>query len=191
MAQRKTTSEDILNEAETLFRQKGYRNTTMADIARATGLLKGSLYYYYPSKEDLASAILSRVQSGIGETITGLAHDEQRPPAERLREMMFATRDYFLHTRGCLMAMLGLESAEAPMEFTGGIESFFREWSGALAHVLQNRYSIEEARNRAEDIVAQVEGSVMWLRICGEEGPLRRTCEQTARLLDEPTATAS
>ena len=85
MAQRKTTSEDILNEAEALFRQKGYRNTTMADIAKATGLLKGSLYYYYPSKEELASAILSRVQSGVGGYIIGLAHDEERSPAERLR----------------------------------------------------------------------------------------------------------
>jgi AcrR family transcriptional regulator len=191
MAQRKTTSEDILNEAEALFRQKGYRNTTMADIAKATGLLKGSLYYYYPSKEELASAILSRVQSGVGGYIIGLAHDEQRTAAERLRAMMDATRDYFLQTRGCLMAILGLESAETPMEFTSGIQTFFREWAGALAHVLQDRYDPEEAQNRAEDAVVWVEGALLWLRICGDEGPLLRACEQTAQLLEQDSAAAS
>ena len=188
MAHRKTTSEDILNEAEALFRQKGYRNTTMADIAKATGLLKGSLYYYYPSKEELASAILSRVQSGVGGHIMGIAHDEDRPAAERLRAMMEATRDYFLQTRGCLMAILGLESADTPMEFTAGIQSYFREWAGALAHVLQDRYAPEEAQNRAEDAVVWVEGALLWLRICGEEAPFLRACEETAQLLEKPAA---
>lgn len=191
MAHRKTTSEDILNEAEALFRQKGYRNTTMADIAKATGLLKGSLYYYYPSKEELASAILSRVQSGVGGHIMGIAHDEQQTPAQRLRAMMDATRDYYLQTRGCLMAILGLESAETTMEFTSGIQSFFREWAAALAHVLQERYGPEEAQSRAEDAVAWVEGALLWLRICGDEGPFRRACEQTAQLLEPDPAAAS
>jgi TetR/AcrR family transcriptional repressor of nem operon len=187
MAKRKTTGEDILNEAENLFRQKGYRNTTMADIAQATGLLKGSLYYYYPSKEKLASAILSRARTEAFGPIIGLAH-ESGPPAQRLRAMMEATRDHFLESRGCLMGMLGLESAEEPMEFTHGIQSFFREWSDALAHVLQEAFSAEEAQSRAEDAVAWIEGALVWLRIRGEEEPLRRACEQTARLLEGQAA---
>ncbi len=39
--------------AARLFKEKGYRATTLEDIAAAVGMLKGSLYYYIRSKEEL------------------------------------------------------------------------------------------------------------------------------------------
>ncbi len=51
----------ILEIAEKLFQRQGYAQTTMDDIARATGLLKGSLYYYVASKEDLLYEIVDDV----------------------------------------------------------------------------------------------------------------------------------
>ena len=43
---------DIVATAARLFKEKGYRATTLEDIA-AVGMLKGSLYYYIRSKEEL------------------------------------------------------------------------------------------------------------------------------------------
>ena len=51
----------IMAEAERLFRERGYADTSMDDIAQAVGLLKGSLYYYMNSKEDLLYRIVNDV----------------------------------------------------------------------------------------------------------------------------------
>jgi len=47
----------ILDAAAQLFRQKGYRVTSMRDIAAASGMLAGSLYYHFASKEELLVAV--------------------------------------------------------------------------------------------------------------------------------------
>lgn len=45
--------QEIIAVAARLFKEKGYRATTLEDIAAAVGMLKGSLYYYIQSKEAL------------------------------------------------------------------------------------------------------------------------------------------
>jgi AcrR family transcriptional regulator len=45
--------QEIITVAARLFKEKGYRATTLEDIAAAVGMLKGSLYYYIRSKEEL------------------------------------------------------------------------------------------------------------------------------------------
>jgi TetR/AcrR family transcriptional regulator, cholesterol catabolism regulator len=45
--------QEIIVVAAQLFKEKGYRATTLEDIAAAVGMLKGSLYYYIRSKEEL------------------------------------------------------------------------------------------------------------------------------------------
>ena len=47
----------LLQAAARVFRQKGYAITTMRDIAAATGMTAGSIYYHYPSKGDLLLAV--------------------------------------------------------------------------------------------------------------------------------------
>src|SRR3954451_9516583 len=41
----------ILDSALALFREEGFDNATMRDIARKAGVATGAAYYYYPSKD--------------------------------------------------------------------------------------------------------------------------------------------
>jgi len=50
----------IANAAERLFSEKGFRATTMDDVAARLGVSKGALYLYFPSKVDL----LREIQAG-------------------------------------------------------------------------------------------------------------------------------
>lgn len=43
----------IIDAAITLFGEKGVEKTSLADIARTVGISKGTLYYYYSTKNDL------------------------------------------------------------------------------------------------------------------------------------------
>jgi len=52
--------DEILDVAEPLFNTKGYRKTTVSDIARKLGVAQGMLYYYFKSKGEIAEAILLR-----------------------------------------------------------------------------------------------------------------------------------
>ena len=49
---------EIVDTARVLFRKSGFKKTTMGDIARSLGKAKSSLYYYYPSKEDIFEAVI-------------------------------------------------------------------------------------------------------------------------------------
>jgi len=53
---------EILDAAETLLLRDGYDKTTMAAIARAAQVANNSVYWYFPSKDDLLAAVLRRRQ---------------------------------------------------------------------------------------------------------------------------------
>jgi TetR/AcrR family transcriptional regulator, cholesterol catabolism regulator len=51
---------DVVTIAAELFGQKGFRATTVREIADAAGILSGSLYHHFDSKESIGDEILSR-----------------------------------------------------------------------------------------------------------------------------------
>jgi len=52
--------EKILTAAETVFERHGYDKTILDDLGREAGMNKTSLYYYYPSKEEIFAAVIHR-----------------------------------------------------------------------------------------------------------------------------------
>lgn len=53
--------ERVLSMAEMLFRQRGYNVVTMRDIAEEVGIRQASLYYHFPSKEQLFITVIEQV----------------------------------------------------------------------------------------------------------------------------------
>lgn len=58
----------LLAAAARLFREKGYASTTVRDIAGAVGILSGSLFHHFNSKEDMLFAVMESV-------IAAMCHD--------------------------------------------------------------------------------------------------------------------
>ncbi len=54
-----------MDAAARLFAAQGYRATTIRDISGAVGMLPGSVYYHFPSKEDLLLAVYEAAVEGI------------------------------------------------------------------------------------------------------------------------------
>lgn len=50
--------EKILNTAESLIQKMGYNGFSYKDIALIVGIKTSSIHYYYPTKEDLAAAVI-------------------------------------------------------------------------------------------------------------------------------------
>ncbi len=65
MAATGTRREQLLAIAAGLFAEKGFKNTTVRDIADAAGILSGSLYHHFDSKESMVDEILSTFQEAL------------------------------------------------------------------------------------------------------------------------------
>lgn len=67
------TKKKILDEALTLFAEKGYANVFVAEIADAVGIKAPSLYKHYKSKQDIFNAILEEMKQNY-ETQSAMLH---------------------------------------------------------------------------------------------------------------------
>ena len=56
----------LVDTAMRLFQEKGYASTSVADVLKAASANSGSLYHYFPGKQDLLLAVLERYRDGIG-----------------------------------------------------------------------------------------------------------------------------
>jgi AcrR family transcriptional regulator len=79
--------EQILKIAARMFCDRTYHGTTLQDIAKEVGMLKGSLYYYIDSKERLLADIISQAVNSLNE---GLVRVEKADlvPEQRLKEII-------------------------------------------------------------------------------------------------------
>ena len=84
MPRQKVDEKTIIKEALKLFRQKSYHATSMADIAMACGLLKGSLYHYFNSKEDLMIKVIESVHTFFAETVFTIAYNHSLDAVDRM-----------------------------------------------------------------------------------------------------------
>lgn len=83
------TRERILREAESLFRERGFFETRMIDVAARTSLSRNTLYRYYRDKSDLAITIIEKSLSRFEETLRTrfeeLMKDRSTTGLEKLR----------------------------------------------------------------------------------------------------------
>jgi AcrR family transcriptional regulator len=62
---RERSVERILNTALNLFAERGYQGATISQITERAGISRGLVSYYFPSKQALLDAILSRLMNWI------------------------------------------------------------------------------------------------------------------------------
>jgi AcrR family transcriptional regulator len=67
---------EVLEAAARVFHERGYGNASVQDIADAVGILKGSLYHYIDTKEDL----LYRLLEGVHEDVQGILEQVEAAP---------------------------------------------------------------------------------------------------------------
>ena len=83
--------EEILDAAHTLFTTKGFQPTTMEDILRIVGIAKGTLYYHFPSKEQILKALVLRIVHQVEQQAREIA-TSSAPAADKLAAIMSAMR---------------------------------------------------------------------------------------------------
>lgn len=77
-------AEEVTEAALRVFSRKGYAGSSVDDIANELGILKGSLYYYIDSKEDLLFQVCNRVHQDVSAILREELGREGLSPLERL-----------------------------------------------------------------------------------------------------------
>jgi AcrR family transcriptional regulator len=108
----------IIEAALACFMRKGFNNTTMDDIVTESGLSKGSLYWYFESKDELFTAALMSVFVNVGEE-TVVALEPDTTASEKLRALGRAAASVSRLFEGYFGLFLEFWAASAQREKTG------------------------------------------------------------------------
>ena len=166
MARKKTSREEILKHSIKLFKLNGYYNTSMANIADACGLIKGSIYHHFKSKEEIGLESLKYIHKYFEENIYSIAYRKDLSGLKKIELFVKKTDDYFLHSEGgCLLGNLALEVSSENILFKDEIREYFRNWEKALAHILEENYNESDSIELAQEYVALTQGAIMMMTL--------------------------
>jgi TetR/AcrR family transcriptional regulator, cholesterol catabolism regulator len=88
------TLDDIVSAAAKVFQTKGYHAATVRDIAEAVGILKGSLYHHFESKEALLYLVVKEPIAQMFQTISAIA-EADFTATEKIRRAILAHLEAF------------------------------------------------------------------------------------------------
>jgi TetR/AcrR family transcriptional regulator, transcriptional repressor for nem operon len=130
-----STKQKLVETAATLFAQRGYAATGMADILREAKVHRGSLYHAFPAKKDLLLAILERYRSGIGERLLAPAWEGVEDPIDRVFALLGRYRRFLEDSAcyfGCPIGSLALELHDAEPDVRLMLAANFDAWIAAV-----------------------------------------------------------
>lgn len=170
----KTDSSRLIEIALALFRTKGYKRTSMTDIAHEAGLLKGSIYHHFPDKEHLLISGVQYIADVFEQEVFGPARASERTEKERFEAMVDAVLAYYLRHRDCAFIQLWPDVVNESSQAREVVEQFYRAWQDLIAKLLAPRHGRAEAKRLAADSIAKIQGGVIWLQMMGDDRPLKR-----------------
>lgn len=165
------TKQRIIGAAISLFADKGYQATTIAEIAKIADANAGSVYFFFPTKQDILLAVLDTYSAGIEHMLLEPAWKDVPDPIDRVFALLDRYRSFLLETEcryGCPIGILALELHEPDPVVQQRLAANFEKWTTAIEGCLQ------EAKDRlagnlslrdlATFILTTMEGGVMQAR---------------------------
>ncbi len=165
-----TTSEKILDVAQSLIVAGGYNGFSYADISEAVGIRKASIHHHFPTKAELVLALVERYTR---QAETGLKALAQRTPdpAEQLQTYLNYWQACILDASQpfCVCAMLAAEIQMLPEVVAARVRGHFQNLAGWLTSVLQTgmdrgQFRMSNPEGEAQVLMASVHGAMLSAR---------------------------
>jgi TetR/AcrR family transcriptional repressor of nem operon len=170
-----STSEKILDIAQSLIVAGGYNGFSYADISAAIGIRKASIHHHFPTKAELVSMLVDRYRQQTEAGLKSL-REGVSSPAEQLQAYMnywhSCIRDASLPF--CVCAMLASEMQMLPEEVASQVRGHFHSLASWLASVLQagaengHLRLDKQPEEEAQMLMASVHGAMLSARAFGD-----------------------
>lgn len=125
----------ILQTAAAIFADKGYHDTSIRDISRATGVSLSGLYYYFRSKEELLFLIQDHCFGTVLENAERLLQSE-KAPERRLRVFVENHLRYFVSNMK-EMKVLSHEATSLTGEYRQAVNAKKRKYTELCVQILE------------------------------------------------------
>jgi AcrR family transcriptional regulator len=165
------TREKLIHAAMELFALKGYASTSVAEILQTAGAGSGSLYHFFPGKQDLLEAVLDTYRAGIGPMLLEPAWKGIEDPIERVFALLGRYRALLESSDcvyGCPIGNLALELHEPDPSVRARLAGNFSAWMEAVESCLQSASDRlpagTDVRRLASFVLVTMEGGVMLSR---------------------------
>ncbi len=166
-----STRDRLIDTAMTMFGERGYAATSVADVLRAADANSGSLYHFFPTKQDLLIAVLERYRDGIAPMLLAPAWAGVDDPIDRIFALLAAYRRMLVATDclyGCPIGSLALEIHEPDPPVREMLAINFDGWVDHVRGCLDaagGRLPAATDRTRlARFVLTTMEGGVMQSR---------------------------
>ncbi|HZZ88838.1 MAG TPA: TetR/AcrR family transcriptional regulator [Caulobacteraceae bacterium] len=161
----------IIVAAMELFWEKGFNSTSVADILSRSQVNSGSLYHFFPGKQDVLIGVLEAYRDGIGEMLLAPAWEGVSDPIEKIFALLARYRRSIVETDcayGCPIGSLALELHEPDPAVRALLAVNFAGWTGAiearLAEAADRLPPDLDRKALAEFVLTAMEGAVMQAR---------------------------
>ena len=165
------TRQRIVMTAMELFWEKGFQSTSVADILSRSQVHSGSLYHFFPGKQDVLAAVLEAYRDGIEEWLLKPAWSGVEDPIERIFALLNGYRIQLVSTDctyGCPIGSLALELHEPDPGIRDLLSVNFRQWVDAIEACLKaagdKLPAALDRRRLAEFTLTVMEGAIMQAR---------------------------
>lgn len=191
------TRERILQCAARLFHEQGFAATGVSTILREAGVNSGSLYHFFPSKDDLLRGVLEWYLDELGPSIMAPI-EAAEPDAVKRVFRLFDWYRGFLEENGCRLGCpvgnLALEVSDTHPEVREMVDRNFRNWTAHLERWLVeagDRLPADCDRQALASFVLTVmEGAVMQSRTSNSLAPFDASVAELERYFRQLQHTA-
>ncbi|OWV77050.1 TetR family transcriptional regulator [Rhizobium sp. R339] len=170
-----STSEKILDIAQSLIVAGGYNGFSYADISDAIGIRKASIHHHFPAKAELVAVLVDRYTKQAQAGLQSL-REQAASPADQLQFYIDYWRSCIENASQpfCVCAMLASEMQMLPDEVALRVRAHFRNLAAWLTSVLQT--GLEQGlfrldkrpEEQAQMLMASVHGAMLSARALGD-----------------------
>jgi AcrR family transcriptional regulator len=171
MSPKPDTRERLIEAAMELFVFQGYAATGLAQIARKAGALPGSLYYFFPTKEDLLAATLQKRIELLHPEVLAPIWERIDDPIERVFGLLAGYRRMLEMTEfkhGCPIGNLVIEVGETHTHARALLADNFDNWLDSVEQCFRAAKDRlpehADPRQLAVFVLTTMEGAVMLAR---------------------------
>ena len=179
MKKGEATKEHLIACAGRLFWRNGYAATGLSEILKEAKLTKGSFYFYFKSKEDLAVAVVCYYHRVVYEWLAGFAADaDWETFVTHFTGAMLEGAGKGEHY-GCPIAVVGMELAFSHKAIAGVYMEAMEEMQGLFGQVLMSSgLPSDQADSLAGRLFAIYEGNLLLYRMSTDASYIEKLKEQ-------------
>ncbi|MGB5177473.1 MAG: TetR/AcrR family transcriptional regulator [Gammaproteobacteria bacterium] len=189
------TRQRLLDSAQALIYASSYREVGVQQICNHAGVKKGSFYHFFPSKRDLALAVLDQTQAVMQETLINKAFARDLPPLARIDRFFVSLYDFHKQVKkntgyvlGCPFGNIGCEMSTQDEALRARVDSILSAAEAPFAAALNEAVASGElpamdTAAAASALFAYTEGIMLYAKTRNDPALIRDLGKRALQLL--------